>query len=162
MLDDDITPARVIRETWRWLPAGISITVAWSIIALIAAGAIAGICLLLIPAGNAVQQKNIQNGYSNTVNSQGYQANLLSEMNQNLGNLSDLAVTRSAIPASSAEQAVVRAQQMAQLRKFCFEGSQVNFSAGIPGAASVEPDYTRNCAAGAVVADPPLAPPAPN
>lgn len=68
--DDDITPAQAIRKTWGWVPFGLNAAAASLIIFGALAGGITLVVYLLIPAGNAVEQKNIQNGYSDTVNSQ--------------------------------------------------------------------------------------------
>lgn len=159
--NDEITPARAIRGGWSWLPAGINGIVIAGIAVLVAAAVITGIVYLLIPAGNAIQKKNIQNNYSDTVNSQGYQVNLLAEMQQNLSNITGpggLSTTRQSLPAGSAEDQVVRAQELAQVVKLCAEGAQVNWNAGTPGADSMLPVYHDNCEAGTAIADPPLAP----
>jgi hypothetical protein len=150
---DDPTPAGVIRETWRWFPAALTVGVALIVLFT---------CLSLFAwhIGGVFQQKTIQRNYSNTVNSQGYQQNLLAEMQQNLGNISGpggLASTRQSLPASSPEQEVVRSQELAQLAKFCSEGAQLNFTA-VPGGADIQTIYGQNCEAGTVIASPPLAP----
>jgi hypothetical protein len=109
--------------------------------------------------GGVFQARTIQRNYSNTVGSQGYQQNLLSEMQQNLSNITGpggLASVRQSLPAGSPEQDVVRSQELAQLGKFCSEGAQLNFT--IPGAQALQGDYAANCDAGTVVANPPLAP----
>lgn len=150
---DNPTPAGVIRETWRWWPAALTAGVA--LIALFT-------CLSLFAwhVGGVFQQKTIQRNYSNTVTSQGYQQNLLSEMQQNLSNITGpggLAETRQSLPAGSPEQAVVRSQELAQLGKFCSEGAQLNFGA-VPGGADLQAIYSQNCEAGTVTASPQLAP----
>jgi hypothetical protein len=148
---DDPTPAGVIRKTWRWWPAAL--TVGLALIALFAC-----LGLFVWHVGGVFQQKTIQRNYSNTVNSQGYQQNLLSEMQQNLANITGpggLASTRQALPASSPEQENVRSQELAQLGKFCSEGAQLNFGA-VPGGADMQTIYGQNCVAGTVIASPPL------
>jgi hypothetical protein len=150
---DNPTPAGVIRETWRWFPAAL--TVGFAVVALFTC-----LSLFVWHVGGVFQAKAIQRNYSNTVNSQGYQQNLLSEMQQNLANISGpggLASTRQSLPAGSPEQEVVRAQELAQLARFCSEGAQLNFTA-VPGGADMQTTYGQNCVAGTVVASPPLAP----
>lgn len=150
---DNPTPAGVIRETWRWFPAALAAGLA--LITLFT-------CLSLFAwhVGGVFEQKTIQRNYSSTVGSQGYQQNLLSEMQQNLGNITGpggLAGTRQSLPAASPEQAVARAQELAQLARFCSEGAQLNFGA-VPGGAGLQAVYSQNCEAGTVIASPPLAP----
>lgn len=152
MYDDDPTPAGVIRETWRWFPAAFTVGIAVILL-------FAGLGLFVWHIGGAFQAKTIQRNYSSTVNSQGYQQNLLAEMQQNLTNITGpggLAGTRASLPAGSPEQATVRAQELAQLGKFCAEGAQLNFT--VSGAQALQGDYSANCDAGTVVASPPLAP----
>lgn len=153
MIYGNPTPTRVIRETWRWWPAALTVGIA-------AIALFTCLSLFVWHIGGVFQQKTIQRNYSNTVNSQGYQQNLLTEMQQNLSNITGpggLAATRQALPAGSPEQEVVRSQELAQLGKFCSEGAQLNFSA-VPGGADIQTIYGQNCVAGTVIADPPLAP----
>jgi hypothetical protein len=150
---NDPTPAEVIRETWRWFPAALCAG-----IAVIILFAVLGVFVWHI--GGVFQAKTIQRNYSNTVNSQGYQSNLLSEMQRNLANITGpggLSSTRASLPASSPEQEVVRSQELAQIGKFCSEGAQLNFGA-IPGGPDMQVIYNANCQAGTVIANPPLAP----
>jgi len=138
-----------VATSTRWLIAGIAALV------------LAGIVVFIgWQAGWWLTAHNVQRGYSVTVSSQAYQTSLDAEMSQNVSNIGDLAVTRAGIPASSPQQAVIRAQQLNQLILFCKESLQlVNNN---PGYASLEATAQANCAAGAPLPqDPPLAAPVP-
>lgn len=157
MRDDDypVTPTEVYRQTGMWFGPVLFVGLAVLVI-----GATIVLCGWLI--GGWFQSHDIQRSYSNTVNSQGYQQSLMSQMQQHLSNISGpdgLAATRASLPATSPEQQVVRSQELDELRAFCSESARFN-PAAVPGGADVESVVTSNCSAGVPVASPPLAPPA--
>lgn len=152
-MNDDITPAEVIRETWRWWPAAL--TVGLALIALFTV-----LSLFIWHIGGVFQAKTIQRNYSNTVSSQPYQQTLVGEMQQHLANISGpggIAATRASIPAKSPEQENLRAQELAELSAFCSEGTNLQ-PGSAPGSQDLETVYRSNCIAGTVLAAAPLAP----
>lgn len=153
--DNRIRPADVYRETGQWIGPALMIG-----LSLLGVGAVIVLCGWLI--GGWFQSRDIQRNYSNTVSSQGYQASLLSQMQQHLANISGpdgLAVTRAGLPASSPEQQVIRAQELNELGALCAESTRFNARA-VPGGQDMQAVITANCTAGTVIASPPLAPPA--
>lgn len=150
----DFTPARAIRETWRWWPAALTAGIA--VIALFTV-----LSLLVWHIGGVFQQKTIQRNYTNTVNSQQYQVSLETQMLTHVGNITGpggLADARRATPAASPEQQVLRAQELNELTQFCAEG--INFlPQDVPAGQQLEGIYQANCLAGTVTANPPLAAP---
>jgi hypothetical protein len=155
--DDDVTPAQVIRETWRWFPAALTAG-----IALIALFTI--LSLFVWHVGGVFQAKSIQRNYANTVGSQSYQASLLAEMEQHAANITGpggVAAVRAGVPAGSPEQVILRAQELRELSLLCSES--VTFQPGTaPGSQQFESIVTANCLAGAPVSAPPLADPIPS
>lgn len=155
-MSDEITPARVIRENYRWAPAVLTVS-------LTALGI--GLVVVLVGwlAAGWFQSHNIQRNYSNTVSSQPYQQSLLAQMQVHVTNISGpggLAATRTSVPANSPEQQVLRAQELNEISSLCSES--VNFVPGIaPGSQQFESIVTANCLAGTPVSVPPLADPVP-
>lgn len=151
-------PKAARQATYRWAP-----TVAMWVGGFIAVVAV--INLFGWWLGGWYQTHTTQRNFSNTVNSQQYQTSLVSEMEQHLNNISGvggLAATRSSLPASSGEQATIRAQELSELREFCAES--FTYKPGLsdsPDAQQLAADIAQNCSAGAAVADPPLAGPVP-
>lgn len=151
----DVSPREVRREVRRWTPTAIFSMLA--VVLVITAG-------ILVPGyyiGGWFQQHQIQRQFNNTVNSQSYQTSLLSEMQQHLTNIGDVANTRLGVPANSQEQVNLRASQLNELQQFCSEST--NFIASdFPNGGGVESTIQDNCTSGGtVVAVPPLANPVP-
>jgi hypothetical protein len=145
---DTPTPGQVAAGIGKWLWVGAII------FALIVAFIFAA-----WQVGWIFAKANVGRSYSTTVQSQQYQTSLDNEMAQNISNIGSLAVTRSGIPASSSQQAVIRAQELNQVKLFCTESLQLVDNN--PGYASLAATAQRNCTAGAPAADPPLAEPVP-
>lgn len=151
--DDEITPTRVISESSRWLPVVI-----WGLAVTVIIGGILTFVLWRMGVWFQNQAPNLQ--YSRTVNSQGYQANLLKRMADTYGDVSDTAVTRLATPANSPEQAALRASQLNSLRQFCLAASQLSpVSQKLPAAMTAQ--VAANCAGATVLPDPAAARPIP-
>jgi hypothetical protein len=148
------TPAGVIRGTWNWFGAALTVGFAGILLVTI-------LSLFVWHIGGVFQQKSIQRSYSNTVDSQAYQQSLLAEMEQHVTNITGpggLAATRTSIPANSPEQATVRASELNEITLFCSESA--NFQPGVaPGSQQMQAIVAANCTAGSPVADPPLADP---
>ena len=158
MLDPDITPSRAIRETGRWTPALLMICLAAVLV--VTAG-------ILVPGyyiGGWFQSHNIARSYNNVVHSQSYQTSLLAEMQQHLTNITGpggLQAQRQSLPASSPEQATIRASELNEVSQLCSESANFIPQDGPPGAAGMEQTVQANCQAGTPVATPPLADPVP-
>ena len=153
--ESDIAPARVIRETWRW--SGAAITVCVAVVLVVTAA-------VLIPGyfiGGWFQGHTIQRNFSQTVQSQQYQQSLVSEMDTHLSNIAGLATTRADVPAGSPEQQSLRAQQLGEIRELCTESVNFRPQDGTAGAQQLSGIVAVNCAGGAPVPVPPLASPVP-
>jgi len=155
--DSEITPARVVTEGVRWLPAVI-----WGLTIVIGLGAIVTVVLWRLGVWFQNQAPNLQ--YNRTVNSQGYQATLLKRMADTYGDVTDTAITRQETPAGSPEQITLRASQLNSLRQFCEAAAQLSpVSQHLPAAMTKQ--VAANCDGGTVAADPAAArpiPPAPS
>lgn len=117
-MSDDITPARVIRETWRWLPAWVVVLA----VVLLAGGAVtwAGSAFnWWLSAQTATHQaENTQNGYSN-------QVTLRQQVTSQLAAVYSLS-TR--IAEASGDQSLIAAlkpQRMAVAGIVCSDAAQV-------------------------------------
>lgn len=151
MRDDEITPAGVLVEGFRWLPVLIVTTAVLTALGLL-------LTLVMWLTGNWFATQNVSNSYRRTVNSQAYQATLIDQMNAALQNITDTGTLRTGEPEGSPLQASQRAQQLGYLRTFCAKGAQL--TPGNPAAAQLQPVYDANCTAGTVNTSPPLVPPA--
>jgi hypothetical protein len=152
----DVTPARAVREGFRWAWAAV-------ILSLLLVAVFLPVSLFVWHIGGVFQQKSIQRNFSNTVHSQAYQASLLAQMQQNLENITGpggLAATRAGLPASSPEQQVLRAQELNELQQLCAESARFD-PQSVPGGQQVQAVVSANCAAGVPLAAPPLAGPVP-
>jgi len=135
---DDPTPAGVIRETWRWLPA-------WVVVLFVALLLIGG----LTYAGHAFgwwlsaqdathQAENTQNGYAN-------QATLRQEATRDFATLTSIGVQVAAAKGDPAMVTELRAEQAATAGKICAEAAQVS---GTPLPAQQAQWVTANCTEG--------------
>lgn len=153
---EDFTPARAYREGFRWAPVA-------TVLGVLAVVVTAVIFLVGWQVAGWFQAHSIQRTYSNTVNSQSYQASLLAEMEQHVTNVTGpggLAASRASVPADSPEQAVIRAQELSEVTSLCSESA--TFEPGVaPGSQQFNAIVTANCLAGTPVSAPPLADPVP-
>jgi hypothetical protein len=135
---DDPTPAGVIRETWRWLPAWVVVL----IVVLVLGGGItwAGSAFgWWLSAQDATHQaENTQNGYSNQVTLRA----------QVTGNFATLATIGTQIAANSSDASLVAAldtQRAATATTVCSDAAQVS---GTPLPAQQAAWVTANCSDG--------------
>lgn len=158
MLDPEITPSKAMRETGRWTPALIMICLAAVLV--VTAG-------ILVPGyyiGGWFGKHNIARTYNNTVTSQSYQDALLAQMQQHLTNITGpggLQAQRQSVPASSPEQANLRASELNEIGSLCSESTRFAPQMEGPAGAQLQTTIAANCAAGTPVAAPPLADPVP-
>lgn len=135
---DDPTPAGVIRETWRWLPAWVVVLA----VVLVVGGAVtwAGSAFgWWLSAQSATHQaENTQNGYSN-------QTTLRSEATQDFTTLTSLGVQIAAAKGDAPMVTELRTEQAATAGKVCAEAAQVS---GTPLPAQQAQWVTANCTAG--------------
>ncbi len=135
---DDPTPGGVIRETWRWFPAAVVVTVA----VLLLGG---GITLVGWQANwwfashNATRQaQNIQNGYSN-------QATLRQEVTQDFTTLTSIGVQIAQAQGDTSMVAELKTEQAATAAKVCADAAQVT---GTPLPAGQAQWTAGNCTNG--------------
>jgi hypothetical protein len=135
---DDPTPAGVIRETWRWLPAWVVVLA----VVLLVGGAVtwAGSAFnWWLSAQTATHQaENTQNGYSN-------QTTLRSEATQDFTTLTSLGVQIAATKGDASMVTELKTEQAATAGKICAEAAQVS---GTPLPAQQAAWVTANCTAG--------------
>lgn len=142
----EITPSSAIRNFWIWFPVG-------AIVLLV----IATLVYLVSQGSWWWQNQDIQHQYKNTVNSQGYQTTLVTGpggMESRFSDITDLTAQRSSEPLNSPLQGEQHAQQLAALRIFCTDASQLQ--PGFPLASQLQPVIKANCVAGVPVANPPI------
>lgn len=136
--DDTLTPSGVIRETWRWFPAWVNVTLAVLILGggITLAGWSAGWWLT---AQNATRQAELtQNGYSN-------QATLRQEATRNFATLTSIGVQIAQAKGDASLITELKAEQDATAAKVCAEAAQVS---GTPLPAQQAAWVAANCSAG--------------
>jgi hypothetical protein len=135
---DDPTPAGVIRETWRWLPAWV---VVLAVVALVGGGVtVAGSAFgWWLSAQNATHQaENTQNGYSN-------QMTLRQQVTSNFATLATIGTQIAASPSDKSLVAALGTQRAATAATICSGAAQVS---GTPLPAQQAAWVTANCTDG--------------
>lgn len=142
MDDDNVTPARAIREGFRWTPVVL-------ILGALAIAVVTALALFVWHVAGVFQAKNIQRNYSNTVNSQQYQQSLVAQMQQHLSNIAGLTTTEEGAPRG--ERPVIRAQKANELQQFCAESINYIIIQGDPLGSQMDGVIDANCTAGGIV-----------
>jgi hypothetical protein len=143
---DDPTPAGVISETWRWLPAAVVVTVAVLLL-------VGGITLVGWQANwwfqshNATRQaQNTQNGYSN-------QATLRAQVTTQLATVYSLTTQIAEAKGDQSLLTALEPQRMSVAGIVCADAAQVT---GTPLPAQQAQWVTANCSGGTVSPNSPL------
>lgn len=135
---DDPTPGGVIRETWRWFPAWVTVTIA----ALLLGGLVILVCWQAgwwFAAQDATRQAQLtQNGYSNQVTLRG-------EITTDFGTLTSIGVQITAAKGDPSMTAELKTEQAATAGKVCAEAAQVS---GTPLPQQQAAWVSANCADG--------------
>ena len=111
------TPAGAIRETWRWFPVAVVVTVA----VLLLGG---GITLIGWQANWWFASRSAAHQTQITENGIGYQTARTDDLNQQVANV--LGETTSMIGTSGAEYSALHAERLGFARLACADASQVN------------------------------------
>jgi hypothetical protein len=142
---DDPTPAGVIRETWRWLPAAVVVTVA----VLLLAGIVTFVgwqANWWFASHNATRQaENTQNGYSN-------QTTLRQQVTANFATLATIGTQVAANRADASLVTALDVQRAATAATICSDAAQVS---GTPLPAQQAAWVTANCSDGTLSANSP-------
>jgi hypothetical protein len=163
-------PHQAAAQGFKWWP--------WVVLTIIlAVGTFVALYVtVLAPAGNVIdaanqhnqvrhlhRQQAVQNAQNQvTYGSIGFQDGQISEMHQNISNITGpagLALTRAGLSASDPEQQTLQASEDDQVNSLCAEGAKVapNNPSFTSGSPSLKDLYAANCTAGTAVANPPLA-----
>ncbi|HMH90003.1 MAG TPA: hypothetical protein VK586_02845 [Streptosporangiaceae bacterium] len=146
MLDDDPTPAGVIRSTWRWFPAWVVVLFAACLLigGLTYAGHVFGWWLSAQDATH--QAQNTQNGYSN-------QTTLRAQVTSQLAAVETITTQIAAAGNDTSLTTALKAQRAGIAGIVCSDAAQIS---GTPLPAQQAQWASVNCADGAVSPQSPL------